>query len=105
MSMMTTVRAHCDDCGDLSTPIAFITVRICRDIPLTHYTLTCPRCAMPIARQCELTMAELLIRSGAESLVWSFPAELAEAHAGPPISHDDVLDFALALGATPTADR
>lgn len=103
--MKTLVRASCDHCGDISIPIDYITVRVCRDADLHAYTLTCPRCARPIARESTQITTDLLHSAGAPRVLWSFPAELAEDHAGLPISPDDVLDFALALGAQPTAHR
>jgi len=40
---------------------------------------------------------DLLVSSGVRMQVWRLPAELSEARVGPPLKHDDLLDFHLLL--------
>jgi hypothetical protein len=42
----------------------------------------------------------LLVSGGVAATVWELPAEYLETKVGPPLSYDDLLDFALQLGAT-----
>jgi hypothetical protein len=48
---------------------------------------------MAVAKHADPNVVELLVSSGVKMAVWQLPAELWEPHAGPPISHDDLLDF------------
>ena len=40
------------------------------------------------------------ISGGVPAQVWDLPGEALEEHTGPQLSYDDLLDFALHLGAT-----
>ena len=42
----------------------------------------------------------LLVSGGVPASVWDLPGEALELHGGPRLSYDDLLDFALQLGAT-----
>lgn len=48
---------------------------------------------MVVVKTTEPRTVELLVASGVEMQTWDLPAELSEDHVGPPISHDDLLDF------------
>ena len=52
---------------------------------------------MAVSKAAEPRVVDLLVSSGVRMLVWRLPAELFETHEGPPIDHDDVLDFHLLL--------
>jgi hypothetical protein len=43
------------------------------------------------------SVVESLSAAGSRLVVWALPAELAELKQGPPICHDDLLDFHTAL--------
>lgn len=94
----TLVHATCVDCGDIQVTTAEVTVRVC--IAPRHpaaYVLRCPRCAGIVTRPVPVRVANLLVCYGAAFQLWAPPAELAEPHEGPPISHDDLIDFHRAL--------
>ena len=44
-------------------------------------------------RAADLRTVDLLVHAGVELSTWTLPAELFEAHHGPSITCDDVLDF------------
>jgi len=72
---------------------ADVRARICVDNGAASYCFRCPVCAVAIARPTETHVIDLLVGTGVELTPWRLPAELLERHAGPPISHDDLLDF------------
>lgn len=92
-----TVRAHCDDCGDVMLLLSDLTIRLCVDTGAGTYVFRCPKCLAPVVRPIHPSLKELLLTSGAKVEPWFLPEELFERHDGPPISVDDCIDFHLAL--------
>ncbi len=90
---MATIRATCGDCGDVELTTADVHVRVCVEDNSGAYHFRCPHCAMAVVKPAEPRIVDLLVASGVEMSTWRLPAELFEAHAGPRISHDDLLDF------------
>jgi hypothetical protein len=90
---MATIRARCDRCGDIEMTTRDLTVRVCRDDGSGTYCFSCPRCRERGVRAAEPRVVELLVTSGVRLETWSLPAELHEVRTGPPITHDDLLDF------------
>jgi hypothetical protein len=90
---MATIRASCVGCGDVELTSRDLTVRVCRDNGAGTYSFGCPRCHQIAVRSAEPRIVELLVTSGVRLVTWSLPAELNEVHTGPPIDHDDLLDF------------
>ena len=95
---MTTVRAQCPACGDVQLKINDLTVRVCsdEDIP-SSYRFRCPGCEQTVHREASPRIVDLLVSAGAPHETWSWPAELAEHRAGPPLTHDDLLDLHVLL--------
>jgi predicted RNA-binding Zn-ribbon protein involved in translation (DUF1610 family) len=95
---MTTVRAQCPSCGDVKLEIHDLTVRVCRDQTFAStYRFRCPRCDDVVTREATSRIVELLVSAGAPSELWHWPAELAETHAGPALTPDDLLDLHVLL--------
>ena len=90
---MTTIRASCPSCGDVDLTVGDVSVRVCANDHSGSYNFRCPECEMAVAKHADPNVVELLVSSGVKMAVWQLPAELWETHAGPPISHDDLLDF------------
>ena len=90
---MTTIRASCPSCGDVDLTVRDVSVRVCANDHSGSYNFRCPECEMAIAKHAEPNVVELLVSSGVKMAVWQLPAELFETRIGPPISHDDLLDF------------
>lgn len=72
-------------------------VRICAEDRSGSYNFNCPSCRTQVSRNAEDRIIQLLLSGGVELEVWHLPAELFEPVDGPPITHDDVLDFHLKL--------
>ena len=95
---MTTVRAQCPACGDVSLKIDDLTVLVCsdEDIP-SAYRFRCPGCEQTVQREASPRIVDLLMSAGAPHETWSWPAELAEHRSGPPLTPDDLLDLHVLL--------
>ena len=95
---MTTVRAQCPDCGDVSLGIADLTVRTVTDRATpSEYRFRCPTCGHQVTRAASERIVDLLLSAGAPSETWTWPAELRERPGGPPLTPDDLLDLHVLL--------
>jgi hypothetical protein len=90
---MATIRASCENCGDVQLTTTDVTVRMCVSNDEGEYRFECPACADLVVRHAEQRTIDLLLAAGVELVTWSLPAELFESHRGAPISHDDLIDF------------
>lgn len=90
---MALIRAACSDCGDLELHSQDLTVRVCIQNRSSSYRFRCPMCDMIEVRSAEDHVVNALLAAGVRYTQWNLPAELAEAHVGEAITHDDVLDF------------
>ncbi len=90
---MATIRASCENCGDVQLTTTDVTVRMCVSTDEGEYRFECPACAELVVRHAEQRTIDLLLAAGVEFVTWALPAELFEDHDGEPISHDDLIDF------------
>lgn len=98
--MVATVQAHCWACGLVRMPSTAIDLRVCgNQRALSTYGFDCPSCRQRIETPaCEHAIAALY-SVGVRATVWHVPAEALEAHDGPPLSVDDLLDLHEQLAA------
>jgi hypothetical protein len=96
----TIVRATCPACGDVELPLSALTLQVCVDDCSSVYAFACPACRARVSKGADDVVVDVLLASGVELAVWSYPAELSETHEGPPLTLDDVLDFHLLLEAS-----
>ena len=94
---MATIRATCADCGDVELTTADVNVQVCTEDNRGTYRFRCPKCRMIVVKPAEHRTIDLLVASGVALSTWDLPAELLERPAGPPLTHDDVLEFHHAL--------
>lgn len=94
---MTTIKASCPCCGDVDLTPAQVRLVVCSVEDWSYYTFTCSRCHEDIRKPAAPQVVGLLTSGGVRAEYWTIPAEALEPHAGPAISHDDVLDMVLAL--------
>lgn len=96
--MYTTVLSTCPICGDVRVPA--------RDVVLTEYTnrpeassyrFTCPQCGDLVQKPAQDWVVNALKNAAVVHRSLRIPAEAFEAHRGPAITLDDVLDLALQL--------
>jgi hypothetical protein len=90
---MALIRATCQDCGDVELRSNDLHIRICRQNRASVYHFRCPQCRMVEVRNAQDEILEVLIAAGVKCREWNLPDELDEEHQGPPITHDDLLDF------------
>lgn len=90
---MATIRASCEECGDVELTTADVRVRVCINDNRGEYSFRCPACAMTVVKPAEARTIDLLVASGVVMDTWSLPAELDEMKFGSPITHDDLLEF------------
>jgi hypothetical protein len=94
---MAIVKATCDSCGDVELGIAEVQVQLCLNDATSTYSFMCPTCRLLVNREANSCAVESLTRAGAGLVGWTMPSELYEAKTGPPIDHDDLLEFHLAI--------
>ena len=97
---MTTIKASCPTCGEVELTPADVSLMVCSHAPLSYYAFTCATCCQEIRKPADDHVVSLLVSGGVPAQVWELPAEALEAKAGPALTYDDLLDFALELGAT-----
>ncbi|MDP9418326.1 MAG: hypothetical protein M3P48_10985 [Actinomycetota bacterium] len=94
---MTTIKASCPVCGDVELTPAQVRLVVCNRSEWSYYAFTCTSCKDEVRKPADEQIVALLVSGGVRAEKWTIPAEALEVHAGPAISYDDVLDFALAL--------
>jgi hypothetical protein len=97
---MTTIKASCPSCGEVELTPADVSLMVCSHAPLSYYAFQCQGCATEIRKPADDHVVSLLVSGGVPAVVWELPAEFLEVKAGPALSYDDLLDFALQLGET-----
>jgi len=97
---MTTIKASCPDCGEVELTPADVALMVCSIAALSYYAFDCHTCAREVRKPADDHVVSLLISGGVPAQVWNLPAEALETKAGPALTYDDLLDFALHLGTT-----
>ena len=97
---MTTIKASCPTCGEVELTPADVSLMVCSHAPLSYYAFCCPTCREEVRKPADDHVVSLLVSGGVPASVWRLPGEALELHGGPRLSYDDLLDFALQLGAT-----
>ena len=93
---MTTIKATCPTCGEVTLTPADIELRVDRsDRGDSYYAFTCPDCYSAVRKPANERVVRLLVSGGVEVVDRETPApvKLSERFDGPRISHDDLLDF------------
>lgn len=94
---MAIVRATCAACGDVELDIADVQIQVCAANAASTYSFQCPDCRLITSKEAGERVFAALSSAGCEIVMWSLPGELHEQKVGPPITHDDLLAFHLAL--------
>lgn len=103
---MTTVKATCPDCGVVEMTERDVTLYVCTERPaLSRYEFVCPACHQQVDKSACDEQINLLLSVGVATHILDIPCEALEPHVGPPLTLDDLLDFALELrGETALAE-
>ena len=96
---MTTIKASCPSCGEVELTPADVALMVCSHAPLSYYAFCCPTCSEEVRKPADDHVVSLLVSGGVPAQVWELPAEALELRAGPAITYDDLLDFALRLAS------
>ena len=94
--MMTTIKATCPTCGEVSLTPMDIELRVDRDdADASFYAFTCPECVCTVRKPADDRVVRLLVSGGVAVLDPEPPRRrtLAERFEGPVLTHDDLLDF------------
>lgn len=94
---MTTIKASCPSCGEVSLRPSDVRLMVCTHTPLTYYAFDCTGCATEVRKRADDHVVSLLVSGGVPATVWEVPAEAMECHEGPALTYDDLLDLVLAL--------
>jgi len=97
---MTLIKASCPTCGEVELTPADVALMVCSHAPLSYYAFQCSGCSTEVRKPADDHVVSLLVSGGVPATVWEIPAEALEAHQGPVLSYDDLLDFCLNLGET-----
>lgn len=94
---MSAIGTRCPTCGPVQLPPKSFRLVVCDVEAWSYYSFTCERCGDLV--KYHASADEIAILKGAYVIVepWRVPAEAAEEHRGEPLTHDDLLDFALQL--------
>lgn len=96
---MATIKVSCVICGDVTLPPKRVRLVVCNVEARSYYTFDCPRCGDEVRGPADKPLLRYaLAGAGVRIEAWDIPAEALEAHDGPAIGWDDVLDFGLAMG-------
>ena len=98
--MTTTIKASCPSCGEIELTPTQVALMVCSHAPLSYYAFDCRTCGCKIRKPADDHVVSLLVSGGVPAQVWDLPGEVLEDKDGPALTYDDLLDFALQLGAT-----
>ena len=90
---MTTIKATCQECGEVDLTADEILLRIGSAAASNTYAFTCPSCTEFVEKPADERIVRLLLSGGVLPQLVHVPAEALEPKDGPAISYDDVLAF------------
>lgn len=95
MSRTAVCEVQCTRCGSMRVGAREVSCAV-NDHGEALCSATCPACHQPILIRTSRRVAEMVLWFGGAADPRA-PMELLEAHVGPPVSWDEVLDLHLAL--------
>jgi hypothetical protein len=90
---MTTIKATCPTCGEVSLTPDDIQLWIDRGERNSFYAFTCPACRSLVRKAADERVIRLLAGGGVEVRDIVPPPHDAHRFSGPPFTYDDLLDF------------
>lgn len=94
---MTTIKATCPECGEVDLTADDILLRIGAAQDGNTYGFSCPTCGTFVQKPADDRVIRLLLSGGVMPVLVHIPAEALEPKSGPPISHNDLIEFHLLL--------
>jgi hypothetical protein len=95
--MTTVIKASCESCGNIQLGPDEVTLKVCTYAPKSYYEFACPHCHVVIHKYADEHVVSLLVGGGVRAEIFEVPNEALEPKCGPPLTYDDLLDFALQL--------
>ena len=92
-SDMTTIKATCPACGEIDLTADDILLRIGAQAGGNSYSFSCPTCGDRVQKPADERIVRLLLSGGVMPTLFHVPAEALEPRSGPPINHDDLIEF------------
>jgi hypothetical protein len=91
---MTTIRATCPTCGEVGLRPEDIELRVDNRTTdsASFYAFTCPSCIDRVCKPADERVVRLLVSGGVDALALERVTPSIRT-AGPPINHDDLIDF------------
>ena len=97
---MTTIKATCPTCGEVSLTPDDIDLRVdSHNVEESTYGFECPGCDEPVRKPADERIVRLLVSGGVEVRDIDRRVKLSERFDGPRLNHDDLLDFHTMLQA------
>lgn len=90
---MTTIKATCPLCGEVSLTAEDILLRIGSLSADNTYGFDCPNCGEFVEKPADERVIKLLLSGGVMPVMGTVPAEAREPRTGPAIDYDDILAF------------
>lgn len=97
---MTTIKATCPTCGEVSLTPADIELHVDpTGAETASYAFRCPHCTDIVCKPADERVVRLLVSGGVQPHRAGEPVAetprrtLAQRHAGPPLTPDDLIDF------------
>jgi hypothetical protein len=88
---MTTIRATCPTCGEVGLTPDEIDLRVDPGgATASFYAFNCPTCCVIVRKPADERIVRLLASGGVEVRQLISPSS---RHGGPPLTHDDLIDF------------
>lgn len=103
---MTTIKATCPTCGEVSLTPADIDLWVDPgDAQGSSYSFQCPECAAVVRKPADERVVRLLVSGGVDPRQPEPPRTLGERFERPALTHDDLLDFHALLERDDWFDR
>lgn len=90
---MTTIKATCPTCGEVSLAAEDILLRIGAMKGNSTYGFSCPDCSSFVEKPADERVVRLLLSGGVMPTLVNMPAEALETKLGPALTYDDLLAF------------
>lgn len=90
---MTTIKATCPLCGEVSLTAEDILLRLGASSADNTYGFDCPDCGEFVEKPADERVIKLLLSGGVLPAMNSTHAEPKKTRSGPPINYDDILAF------------
>lgn len=90
---MLIINVLCDSCGEVEVKLKDLSLWVDLEAGGAFFSFACPYCRTLHRYEATEEVVDILLDHGVTPRVWTWPAELDEHPAGPPLTSKDLLDF------------